>query len=194
MTKLLIQNNLNIKSIEKKMKIELLWNQLILNKFSKDVKIDRKKIKEEILKNNFHMEFFISEIVFNLEKGENFEDKLNKILKEIELNGFSNAALMYSLSNSSKDGGKLGWIKLNSLNSKIKNQIIKTKINNITDPIVIPGGFIILKVLDQRKTEKKTDLNKEIELVVRDQGNKQLNQFSIIYFNKIKKEFEINEF
>ena len=101
---------------------------------------------------------------------------------------------MYSISNSSNNGGELGWIKLNSLNSKIKNQILKTKVNEITEPIVIPGGFIILKINDVRKTKIVNDIDKEVELVVREVSNKQLNQHSIIYFNKIKKEIEINEF
>ena len=101
---------------------------------------------------------------------------------------------MYSISNSSNNGGRLGWIKLNSLNSKIKNQILKTKVNEITEPIVIPGGFIILKINDVRKTKIVNDIDKEVELVVREVSNKQLNQHSIIYFNKIKKEIEINEF
>ena len=46
---------------------------------------------------------------------------------------------------------KLGWIKLNSLNKKIKNKILKTKLKNFTDPIIIPGGFLILKIDDQKE-------------------------------------------
>ncbi len=191
---LIASKNLKMKDIEKKLIIELLWNQLILNKFSRDVKIDKEKIKDEIIKNNFQNEYFIYEIVFNLDKDQELQTKLNKIISEINTNGFSNAALLYSISNSSSNGGKLGWIKLSSLNSKIKNQIKKTKKNNLTEPIVIPGGFIILKVEDIRETKKIKDIDKEIELIANQVGNKQLNQFSIIYFNKLKKEVEINAF
>ena len=136
----------------------------------------------------------ISEIVFNLDKGEQLNNKYNLIKSEINSNSFSSAALMYSISNSSKNGGKLGWVKLGSLNSKIKKQILKTKMNEITEPIIIPGGFIILKINNVRKTEIITDIEKEVELVAREVANKQLNQNSIIYFNKIKNEIEINEF
>ena len=192
--RLILEKGIKIENIQQKIKVELLWNQLIFSKFSKDIKVDKKKIKEEIIKNNLQNEYLISEIVFNLDKGQQLNTKLNLIQSEISDNSFSSAALMYSISNSSNNGGELGWIKLNSLNSKIKNQILKTKVNEITEPIVIPGGFIILKINDVRKTKIVNDIDKEVELVVREVSNKQLNQHSIIYFNKIKKEIEINEF
>ena len=191
---LLKNKNIETELIEEKLNIELLWNQLIVNKYSKDLKIDRNKIKREILKNNFQKEYLISEIIFNLEKGQKLNDKLNKIKNEVKNNGFSNAALIYSISNSANNGGKLGWIKLNSLNKKIKKQILKTNVGQITDPIVIPGGFIVLFIEDEKSTKIVTDINKEIDVIAKEVGNKQLNQFSNIYFNKIKKEVEINEF
>ena len=190
--KLIEIKGLEFKTIEEKLKIELLWNQLILNKFSKDVKIDKKKIKKEVLKNNLQKEFLLSEIVFDL-NNENLIEKFNKIKDEILNNGFENAASIYSVSKTANNGGKLGWIKLNSLNKKIKNEILKTKLNNFTDPIVIPGGFVILKIDDQKETEIDIDIDKEVEILSRQIANKQLNQFSNIYFNKVKKEFQINE-
>ena len=83
---------------------------------------------------------------------------------------------------------------LNTLNKKIKKEVINTDIGEITKAIVIPGGFLIIKVEDKRKTEIKINLDEEVEIIARDIANKQLNQFSNIYFNKIKKEVIINEF
>ena len=88
----------------------------------------------------------------------------------------------------------MGWIKFNSLNKKIKDNIKNTFIGNYTNPIVIPGGFLILKVEDQRKTDIIENIDKEIEIIKKEIANKQLNQFSNIYFNKIKKEIQFNEF
>ena len=68
--KLLISKNININSVEQKIKIEILWNNLIFRKYSKDVKIDKKKIKNELLKNNFQKEFLLSEIVFNIDNNQ----------------------------------------------------------------------------------------------------------------------------
>ncbi len=192
--KYLKKRGLNYDVIKNKIQIELLWNQLVATKYSKDIKIDKDKIRKQIKLNNFQKEFLISEILFSLEKNEKLNTKYNEIKKDILLNGFSNTALVYSISNSSKNGGNLGWIKLSTLNKNIKENILKTQIGQITDPIVIPGGFLILKVEDEKKTKIEVDINKETELIAKEVANKQLNQFSNIYFNKVKKEVQINEF
>ncbi len=192
--KLLISKNINIDSVEQKIKIEILWNNLIYRKYSKDVKIDKKKIKSDLLKNNFQKEFLLSEIVFNIDNNQTLQTKFNKIKNEIKTNGFSNAALVYSISDTASKSGKLGWIKFNSLNSKIKKILLNTEIGQITEPIVVPGGFIILKIEDERDAIILNDIDKEINIVANEKANKQLNQFSNIHFNKIKKEIKFNEF
>ena len=179
--------------VKKKIQIELLWNQLVVNKYSKDVKIDKNQIKKEINQNKFQKELLISEILFTLEN-QKLEEKFNLIREEIEKAGFENAALLYSVSGSANNGGKLGWIKLSSLNKKIKNELLKTKKGKFTKPILIPGGFLILKVEEERQTEIITDIEKELDILTREITNKQLNQFSNIYLNKISKEVVINEF
>ena len=105
-------SDLSVKKIEEKIQIEILWNQLIINKFSKDIKIDKDKIKKNILENNLQKEYLLSEIVFNLDN-ENLEKKFDIIKKEISNSGFENAASIYSISNTSNNGGYLGWIKIN---------------------------------------------------------------------------------
>jgi peptidyl-prolyl cis-trans isomerase SurA len=79
------------------------------------------------------------------------------------------------------------------MSQKIKNEIKKIKVGNYTNPIVIPGGFLIIKIEDIREKDNSSDLNNEIEKIIKDKTNDQLNQFSNIYFNKIKKDMVINE-
>ena len=180
--------------VKQKMQIELLWNQLIVEKYSQDIKIDEQKIKDEILKNTFQKEFLISEILFTLDKNQKLNDKFNIIKKDISSNDFSNAALIHSVSDSARSGGKLGWIKLNSLNPKIKNELLKITLGNFTDPIVIPGGFLILKIENEREVRAINDVDKELEIITNEVANKQLNQFSNIFFNKIQKEVRVSEY
>lgn len=180
--------------VKQKMQIELLWNQLIVEKYSQDIKIDEQKIKDEILKNTFQKEFLISEILFTLDKNQKLNDKFNIIKKDISSNDFSNAALIHSISDSARNGGKLGWIKLNSLNPKIKNELLKITLGNFTDPIVIPGGFLILKIENEREVRVINDIDKELEIITKEVANKQLNQFSNIFFNKIQKEVRVSEY
>ena len=187
-------NGLDVETIKKKIKIELYWNQLIVKKFLKDVKINKEKIEEDLKKNLTQTELLLSEIVFNIKKKSDLKNKFELIKQDIATKGFSNAALIHGVSDSSNNGGKLGWIKLSSLNSKIKNQITKIDVGKFSNPIVVPGGFLILKIEDQREVKKNLDLNKEIQLTVNEKTNEQLNKLSIVYFNKVKKDIEINAF
>ncbi len=192
--KFLIENNLKLSFMEKKITLQLMWNELILKKFSQNIKINKNKIEKQILEKKLQQEFLISEIVFNIKSKDELQNKFNEIREEIKNNSFSNAALIHSISDTSINGGKLGWIKESSLSSEIKNVIKDTKIGEITMPVSIPGGFIILYKEDKRETLVKLDIKKEIDKIIKNRTNEQLNQFSNIYYNKIKKNVNIYEF
>lgn len=184
---------INPDSIKKKISLEILWNQFIYSKFKENIKIDKELIRNDLLNKNKKKEFLLSEILFNLDKNEKLNDKIILLEREIENNGFSKTALSYSNSDTANKGGKLGWVNETILNTKIKEKVKKTKVGNFTKPIVIPGGFLILKIEDVREVENISDLNLEINKVVKIKTNEQLNQFSNIYFNKVKKNITINE-
>ena len=139
-------NGLDVETIKKKIKIEVYWNQLIVKKFLKDIKIDKEKIKKNLETNLTQKELLLSEIVFNVDKKSDLKNKFDLIKQDIEIKGFSNAALIHGVSDSSNNGGKLGWIKLSSLNSKIKSQVAKTDVGKFSNPIVVPGVFLILNI------------------------------------------------
>jgi peptidyl-prolyl cis-trans isomerase SurA len=184
---------INPDSIKKKISLEILWNQFIYSKFKENIKIDKELIRNDLLNKNKKKEFLLSEILFNLDKNEKLNDKIILLEREIKNNGFSKTALSYSNSDTANKGGKLGWVNETILNTKIKEKVKKTKVGNFTKPIVIPGGFLILKIEDVREVENISDLNLEINKVVKIKTNEQLNQFSNIYFNKVKKNTTINE-
>ena len=188
-------NNFEIKveNLEKKLAINIFWNEIIVKRFSKNVIINREQIKKELLKNNKQNEYDLSEILFNLDLGGNLNDKYEEIKNSIINQGFESSALLYSASDSSSNGGKVGWIKENSLNSKIRKNLKDLKASDFTKPILVPGGFLILKINNIRQIDKYEDLDKEIDSLVKTQTSNQLNQFSNLYFNKIKKDIDINE-
>ena len=187
--------NVNIKIIENKISLEALWNQLIYQKFSSKVKINRDDLLKEIDADLSLGEknFLLSEIVFKLENKKDLNKKYLEIKKEILEVGFENAALTYSISESSNLGGKLGWIKESSLNKIIKNNLDKLNKNEITNPIFTPNGYILLKIDDIKFTKKNYDKKKLLDNLIKSRTNQQLNQYSNIYFNKIKKNTNINE-
>ena len=186
-------NNVNINFLKKKITIEVLWNQLIYTKFLSNVKIDKEEIKKNLSKNDKINEYLLSEIAFNAEKKEDLKIKLKEIKNTIKTEGFAKAALEHSISETAKNSGELGWIKENYISKKIINELKKIKVNEYTNPIKVPGGFLLLKINDINEVNIEIDLEKETNLIVRKKTTDQLNQFSNIYFNKIKKNININE-
>ena len=189
------ENDLNVKLIKEKFAIELIWNDLVFQKYNSKISIDKKKIKSEILnkpKKNLR-ELSISEIIFNVSKKSEFEKKYEQVLKDIELTGFKNAALIHSVSDSASIGGYIGWIKEDNLNEKIRKKISDLKKGEFSKPILTSSGFLIIKVEDEKKYEIDFNLDNEINNLIQFKTNEQLNQFSRLYFNKIKKNVIFNE-
>jgi len=194
--KYLTDLDIKIDTVINKIKIEALWNQLIIYKFSDKIKIDKDKLKTSISLNKNvaeSKEFLLKEIVFNLDKDLNLKEKYKVIKESIENTGFENTASLYSISDTAKIGGTLGWLNENSLSPKIKDIISKLELKEYSEPIILPGGFLILHISDIKIIKEKFDIKKELDIAVNTESNRQLNQFSNIYFNKIKKETSIDE-
>ena len=190
----LSKNRVKYSYMKNKLTLNILWNKLIFEKYSKKVVINKEEIKKEILKkNDFVKEFKLSEIVFEVKKKDDLEKKFISIKENIEKYGFKNSALRFSISSSSDQGGEIGWISENSLNKKILLEINKLSPGDYTNPITIPGGFIIIRLNEIKKEKLKIDINKEIEKVIKYKTNQQLNTFSNIYLKKIMKDNEIEK-
>ena len=191
--KYLREKSININEIKKRLSHEFLWNRLIYKKFNKNIKIDEERIKKNLKENTTQNEYLLSEILFNVENKKNLNEEFEKIKSNIIKLGFSKAAVISSVSSSVDNEGVIGWVKETSISPKLKFEIEKIKQGEFTNPIQIPGGFLILFVNDVRKVKKIINFDEEIKLEIRKETNKQLNQFSNIYFNKIKKNTKINE-
>jgi len=190
----LILNNVDIENVKNKLEIEALWNELILIKFSSKVKINEKNLKAKINKDNkFSKSYLLSEISFEVSNLNDLDNKFSEISDVINNSGFDFAALKYSVSTTSNFGGKLDWINENSLNKKIKDAIKNLKINDFTKPINVSGGFLILQINDIRNTQIEVNVEEELIKITNFEKNNQLNQYSKIYFNKIKKNLQIDE-
>ena len=186
-------NNLNYHYLKNKITIESLWNEMIFQKFNTKVQIDKNQIKNEIL-NNPDEKLLLSEILVGKSKENVMKLKFDQIKNDIQKEGFGNAALIHSISETAKRGGKIGWIDKNSLNKSLKKKLSKLNIGEFTDPILTPSGYVIIKLENKKKNEtSKEDIEKKIERLVRIKTNQQLGQFSNIYLNKLKKDAVINE-
>ncbi len=196
--KILNGKNLEYKTIKKKLKIESLWNQLIYNKNINNVKINPKELKKKILKeienNEKKFEYNLSEIVIMENMNEKLEDTILKINENIAEIGFENTANIFSLSNTAKNGGLIGWVNELQLSKKIITQIGEMKVEQISDPIKIQNGYLILKVNDKKEFKQKIDIDKQLKSLIDQEKNKQLNNFSIIFYKRLKKNLDIYEY
>ncbi len=194
--KLLNKNsNYTLDEIKEKIKIEILWNNLIFSKYENQVKINKDLILNKIETNSkkTRKEFFLSEIIFEKNTSESLEILIKKIKSSINEIGFNNTANIFSISESSKLGGKLGWIDENNLSEQIFNELQKLNEGEYTDVIKVRNIFMILKIEEVRFKEVLIDKKKELEEMINFEKNKQLNQFSRIYFDKLKINYSINE-
>lgn len=191
--KIYLKNNgLKIEMVEEKILIDANWKQFIYVRYKNQIKIDKKKIAQEI-KNRKSKIYKLSEILFTLKGNDKLEIKYNLLNKSISEKGFENTALIYSVSDSSRKGGDLGWVNSNAISPKILKKLSLLNVNDHTDPIIVPGGFLILKIQDYKEEEIKYNIDKEIEKVVNSKVNEQLNVFSNLYINKLKKDIIVNE-
>ena len=189
--------NISINDIKKKIEIENEWKNLIYAKYSKSVRIDKNDLinkVEKISEEEFTFEYNISEIVFDNKQGISYEDQFKKILESIEINGFENTANLYSISDSAKVGGKIGWIKKNNLSTAINREIENLKINSYSNPIKIGNNYLILKINNIKEIAVEFDKQKELNKMIMIETSKQLEKFSNVYYNKIKLNSTISEF
>jgi peptidyl-prolyl cis-trans isomerase SurA len=187
--------NLSHSYIRKKLNIEAAWNGLIYTRYGDQVKIDLEKLKKNLLSQKAEQNsYLISEILFENDIEENVNEKFKKIKLSIEKNGFKNSANIYSISESSKSGGKLGWINESQLSKEINLKLKELKVGEYTNPIIVPNGNLILKINELKKIKNDNlDVDKELKILVGYERNKQLNQISNIFFNKVKNNTQINE-
>ena len=188
------KNTYSILEVKEKIKIDFLWNKLIYNLHNKQIKVDKNKLLNKIKNSDqYKNQYLLSEIFFNKDKNESLENKVNKIKKSIYDVGFNNTASLYSISDTSSVGGKIGWIKEENLSPKILEELHKIKSGEITEMIKIGNNFLILKIEEIKKNKIKIDNEMKLKEMIDFERNRQLNQFSNIYFNKIKINYSINE-
>jgi peptidyl-prolyl cis-trans isomerase SurA len=175
----------------------MLWNNLIFKKFNNRVVIDEIEIKnnldKEIKNFSFSRDIFLSEILIRDSKDLKINVVYQEILKSIKNVGFSNTANIFSISDTAKLGGKVGWVKETSLSKQILDKIINLKKEQISKPIKINENFLILRIDDIKINKQKIDKNKILSNRILYKKNQQLERFSLAYFNKIKQNIQINE-
>ena len=182
----------SIEILKEKLLIDRLWNFYIYDKFKHKIKIDKNEIRNNVKafinNQNKIYEYNLSEILFE------YNTDYNQLMNFIEKYGFEAAASKYSISDTSVNGGEIGWIKNNNLNEKLKKQISNLNVGQISKPIEIPNGNLLVKLNQKRELESKIDTDLEIKKQINFEENRQLNSFSLNFYKKIKQNSIINEY
>ena len=189
-------NNISLNYVQKKIEIEILWNQLIYDRYISQINIDRNQLKEKVKKlisTKKQKKYSLSEILFDIENNSNFEKKLENINQSISEIGFKNTANIYSISDSSKFGGKIGWIEEQKLSTKILEQLIILEVGQYTSPVQVGSSFLILKIEEIKYENAIINEDEELNKMIQFETSKQLDQFSKIFYGKIKINSFINE-
>tara|TARA_B100000963_G_scaffold172645_1_gene150167 strand:- start:3373 stop:4314 length:942 start_codon:yes stop_codon:yes gene_type:complete len=194
----LSNKNVDLSALKMKFVIEQFWNQLIYDKYNKSVKIDPNKINDvldELIKNNSEiLSFNLSEIIFLEKDREKISKKTQEILTSIQTIGFKDAAVIHSISESSKFGGDVGWVNQNQISKKIFFAIKDLEIGEFSKPIITAGGIIFLKVNDKKKVNTEINKKKEMERLISFERDRILNEYSIIYYKEIKNKAYVEKF
>jgi peptidyl-prolyl cis-trans isomerase SurA len=189
--------DMNINTVIKKIAIERDWNKMIFGKFKNQIVVNELKIKKNLEKkldkSEIQTSYLISEILFQAKNEKEFEETYNDIIKAVDESSFKSAASIYSISDSSINSGEIGWVKKNEISNSIYNELNKLNIGDITQPIKVASGFLIIYLEDVKKVEKEINTEEEFKKIVTTEKNRQLNEYSIIYYKKIKKQIFINE-
>ena len=189
--------NISIYDLKKKIEIQNEWKNMIYVKYNNSVNIDKDNLMlkiDNLIKNNYLLEYNLSEIIFTTKNDKTYKDEFEKIKSSIEENGFENTANLYSISDSSNVGGKIGWVAKKNLSDSIINKIKNLKKDEYSEPIKIGNDFLILRINETRKKPFKMDKQAELEKMIIVETTKQLDKFSNIFYNKIKLNAKISEF
>ena len=182
----------SIEILKEKLLIERLWNSLIYEKFKNKIKINEDEIKNRveafINSQEKVYEYNLSEILFDL------NTDYKQLIDFIDNYSFEAAASKYSISDSSVNGGKVGWIKSNNLAEKLKKKISNLNEGQISEPIEIPDGNLLLKLNQKRELKSQIDLELETNKQINFEQNRQLNSFSLNFYKKLKQNSIINEY
>ena len=186
---LLNQFGITKKYLEEKIEIEFLWNRLVYSKYKDKVIINKEAIKQKLKKDlenpeNFLDEFLLYEILFSPSSKSDFENDKVEIQKSIDEIGFENSAKIYSESDSAKLGGKIGWVNENQVSKNILSNIRGINIGEYTQPIIVPGGYLIIYLEDKKKSKLELSFDDELNKILKSELNRQLDQYSLIFYKK----------
>ena len=185
--------NIDFEYFKDKLLIDIIWNEIIFIKYKDKLLINEDQLRKKLEnQKNYEKKYKLLEIVYQIKNTSEADKIYASIIEDINELGFENAALKHSVSSTASNGGNLGWVDERILNKDILETLNEISINSISQPIRISGGFLILKKEEEKIVESKINIEEELSKLINYEKNEQLNNFSNLYYNKVKKDVVIN--
>jgi peptidyl-prolyl cis-trans isomerase SurA len=185
--------NIDFEYFKDKILIDIIWNEIIFIKYKDKLLINEDQLRKKLEnQKNYEKKYKLLEIVYQIKNTSEADKIYASIIEDINELGFENAALKHSVSSTASNGGNLGWVDERILNKDILETLNEISINSISQPIRISGGFLILKKEEEKIVESKINIEEELSKLINYEKNEQLNNFSNLYYNKVKKDVVIN--
>ena len=188
-------NGIEFSSIEKHIETELLWNSLIFKIYNDRLTIDIDEVNEQlklIQKQEKIKEYLISEIIIEPVPNSEINSKVSEIKNEIKSVGFKKAAMNFSISESSINGGDLGWVNENLISKEFKKTISETTIGQVSEPIILPEGILLFEVRDVKDLEQFSSLEEAKNQIINSEKQKILNMYSLSHYDNLKRSVTID--
>ena len=183
--KMFLINQINFDQHIEQIKTEFLWQNLIYEIYSKKINLNEDQILLELNKTIQNQklieEYHLAEIEVKISDDFETNSVENEIKNYINQFGFEKAANKYSISNSSINGGDIGWVNSTALSEEIYKIVKNLKINAFSQTGRTKDTMIFLKLINKRKISGIDKLN--VAEIKNSIINKQTNDLLSIYAN-----------
>ena len=195
--KIFINNNLDYSLYEEEIKTELAWQGLIVGLYGEKTNINEKEVDEElkqiIKKQKNIFEYKLSEIEIQVENNKQIDDLIKEVQNQINLIGFNNTAIKYSISLTAVDGGDLGWINSKSLSNRILKILDKMELGDVSEPITQTNTILFIKLENKKKLDlDKVNFEEIRKKIMLQKKNELLDLYSNSHLSKIRNNAYIN--
>ena len=193
------ENQLEISDLKNHISIEIKWNRLVYGMYQNKIKIDEKsvnkKVEEYSMKENSYDEYFLSEIIVPVSDSQNPNDVYQKVKSRLFSEKFENVAREISISQTRDAGGEVGWVDEKTIAEIVIKKIKDLNVGEITSPILIPEGIMIIKLNNKREIKNEINKDQLKRKIILNERDKMLTTYSKMYLNKLKSNtmIEIND-
>tara|TARA_B100001079_G_C16328127_1_gene477835 strand:- start:195 stop:1046 length:852 start_codon:yes stop_codon:yes gene_type:complete len=193
------ENQLEISDLKNHISIEIKWNRLVYGMYQNKIKIDEesvnKKVEEYSMKENSYDEYFLSEIIVPVSDSQNPNDVYQKVKSRLFSEKFENVAREISISQTRDAGGEVGWVNEKTIAEIVIKKIKDLNVGEITSPILIPEGIMIIKLNNKREIKNEINKDQLKRKIILNERDKMLTTYSKMYLNKLKSNtmIEIND-